>query len=205
MHESKEIMKVPRRKPSLETINKRVQSRKGYKHSAETRIKMSQFRTDHPRQIKQFYPKEHDTFVCGRTKSACNACYKVRRPPSPRKQFCIKGHLISDLGRSKHSGCRACGRESLGKRHRILNEQGVPFTMQDYKRLVEGQKGYCAFPECPNHQSKLKRALAVDYDSKTGIVRALLCNRCNSHLVASNTIITAQSLISYLLKFSKIK
>lgn len=56
-------------------------------------------------------------------------------------------------------------------------------TPEQYQILYEEQKGCCAI--CGKHQSKLtklKQNLCVDHDHKTGIIRGLLCIRCNTGL-----------------------
>ena len=47
-----------------------------------------------------------------------------------------------------------------------------------YKRLLLEQKGRCAV--CSKHQIESERRFHVDHNHKTGEIRALLCNRCNS-------------------------
>ena len=46
--------------------------------------------------------------------------------------------------------------------------------------MFEGQEGRCWI--CSAHASELKHPLQVDHSHITGIVRGLLCNRCNSRL-----------------------
>ena len=48
-------------------------------------------------------------------------------------------------------------------------------TLDDYANLVEKQNGCCAICETPFVESKPY----VDHDHSTGIVRSLLCSRCN--------------------------
>jgi len=50
-------------------------------------------------------------------------------------------------------------------------------TPADFDRMFAEQKGCCAI--CGKHQSELKRALSVDHDHKTKVIRGLLCNNCN--------------------------
>lgn len=59
-------------------------------------------------------------------------------------------------------------------------------TSADYQKLWEQQQGVCGichFPETDvDRQSGKVRLLAVDHDHKTGLVRGLLCRRCNTAL-----------------------
>ncbi len=60
----------------------------------------------------------------------------------------------------------------------LLKNYGI--TYDEYITMFEQQDGYCAI--CGIHQSELKQALCVDHNHKTGIVRGLLCNACNTLL-----------------------
>lgn len=53
-------------------------------------------------------------------------------------------------------------------------------TLQEYNELFENQNGCCAI--CGVHQSSLKKSLSVDHDHASGIVRGLLCSKCNTGL-----------------------
>ena len=48
-------------------------------------------------------------------------------------------------------------------------------TLQDYQQMLDAQNGVCAI--CGKKPGK--RKLSVDHDHKTGIIRGLLCFRCN--------------------------
>jgi len=50
-------------------------------------------------------------------------------------------------------------------------------NLQFYTLLFNTQKGCCAI--CNRHESQLKLKLAVDHNHKTGIIRGLICHRCN--------------------------
>ena len=67
-------------------------------------------------------------------------------------------------------------------------------TIEQYESMLELQSGVCAI--CSKSCS---RALAVDHDHETGVVRGLLCNNCNrgiGHLKDSVEIL--QRAIDYL-------
>ena len=53
-----------------------------------------------------------------------------------------------------------------------LRKLGI--TKQEYTAILEKQNGVCAI--CSNVCSK---SLAVDHDHATGVIRGLLCNKCN--------------------------
>jgi hypothetical protein len=56
-------------------------------------------------------------------------------------------------------------------------------TPEDFDRMFDEQGGVCAIcfePETDVHSATGKvQRLAVDHDKSTGIVRGLLCGRCN--------------------------
>jgi hypothetical protein len=54
-------------------------------------------------------------------------------------------------------------------------------TIDDYNKMFIEQKGCCAI--CNIHlldiKQKTKRNLCVDHDHNTGVIRGLLCDKCN--------------------------
>jgi Recombination endonuclease VII len=54
-------------------------------------------------------------------------------------------------------------------------------TLEDYNNLLKKQNFSCAI--CFKSQKDLARDLSVDHDHKTGKIRGLLCNTCNTHAV----------------------
>jgi hypothetical protein len=59
----------------------------------------------------------------------------------------------------------------------LKNKYGI--TLADYDEMFEAQGGVCAICGKPQ-QSHNGRRLDVDHDHKTGKVRGLLCNKCNT-------------------------
>jgi hypothetical protein len=51
-------------------------------------------------------------------------------------------------------------------------------TIEQYEMMIESQSGVCAI--CSNPPGM--RGFCIDHDHKTGLVRGLLCNKCNSAL-----------------------
>lgn len=49
-------------------------------------------------------------------------------------------------------------------------------SVEEYNSMLEGQKFVCMICSEP---CKTRKSLCVDHDHATGIVRGLLCNRCN--------------------------
>lgn len=52
-------------------------------------------------------------------------------------------------------------------------------TLAEYERMFEAQGGVCAI--CDEARPE-ERALHVDHDHETGVIRGLLCFRCNNAL-----------------------
>lgn len=65
--------------------------------------------------------------------------------------------------------CKSCERERARWRN-ILRLYGL--TPEDYAALMEAQGGTCV--TCP-----ATGVLDIDHDHETGLVRGLLCRRCN--------------------------
>ena len=51
-------------------------------------------------------------------------------------------------------------------------------SLHEYDLMLTEQKGKCAC--CGTHQNELTRNLAVDHDHDTGLIRGLLCGKCNT-------------------------
>lgn len=61
---------------------------------------------------------------------------------------------------------------------RMLRKYGI--TLEEYNVLFLKQEGKCAI--CGVYQKDLSKRLYVDHDHKTGIIRGLLCYKCNTGL-----------------------
>lgn len=122
------------------------------------------------------------------------------------KPFCVRGHSRAE--NAKASGhCKICEKESLAyrvyQRNRawkligIINQDGAPFTIQDYNRAFQIQGGLCR--GCRRHQTEFKKALIADHDHATGLFRGLLCFQCNFILGnARDEVGILESLVEYL-------
>lgn len=93
-----------------------------------------------------------------------------------------------------YTRCKVCQRAIHAKRyrdakavdpvgvHRIHRDRGLRhrygIDIDAYESLLEQQGGVCAICDSPPG----KRPLDVDHDHDTGVVRGLLCPRCNTAL-----------------------
>lgn len=85
--------------------------------------------------------------------------------------------------------------KQVWSKYRLYSQYGI--TIDDYNRMFEEQCGGCAI--CGIHQSKLKKALSVDHNHRTGQIRGLLCNKCNLLLGnASDNFVLLRSAADYL-------
>jgi len=72
---------------------------------------------------KQFCPKGHDTWICGRdSRGWCNLCKLIAKRKDPnvdgraaRHKFCPQGHDKDVVGRDIHGRCKLCTAESNAK------------------------------------------------------------------------------------------
>jgi len=75
--------------------------------------------------------------------------------------------------------------------------KGIDFTVDEYNSRLEAQDYRCGI--CHKHQDEFKMGLFVDHDHTTGVVRGLLCVRCNSLLGLSlDSISVLENAIKYL-------
>jgi RNA polymerase-binding transcription factor DksA len=69
-------------------------------------------------------------------------------------------------------------RKKLADRKSYLKRK-YGITIADYERMLEAQGGVCAI--CGEARPE-ERTLHVDHDHETGVIRGLLCFRCNNAL-----------------------
>jgi len=72
-------------------------------------------------------------------------------------------------------------------------------TKADYDKMVKRQKGKCCICKDITNQDVTREKLSVDHCHKTGVVRGLLCPKCNKGLgLFSDCIKKFKSAIKYL-------
>jgi len=82
----------------------------------------------------------------------------------------------------KHKGYQSKWREE--NQDRIAQYSWIDYGVKDmtlarYEEMFSAQGGVCKICQRPE---PAQRRLAVDHDHKTGLVRGLLCTRCNIQL-----------------------
>lgn len=119
--------------------------------------------------------------VLSRTCLVCKKSKKISEFPKNGPYYrrtCSKCHNIN---RTKKY------RTPTGYKSRIESgwrRRGVVFTVEQYEELYKQQQGQCAI--CSKTAPENGSALCVDHCHKTGVVRGLLCHRCNKALGVMN-------------------
>lgn len=117
----------------------------------------------------------------------CRKCGETK----PLSAFYGKSR-IGDFPKSSagfSSDCKNCTKLKMRERRTLLGDEHkrqlrnwdykrkFGITLEQYNQMFMRQSGCCAI--CGKHQAQFKRALAVDHDHVTGMVRSLLCVNCN--------------------------
>jgi hypothetical protein len=111
----------------------------------------------------------------------CTECKKNK----PNKEFYKRGEV--KRGRNYFSKCSDCCRKqnrksfhsSIKSRNSRLKRK-FNITYEEYLILLYNQNYSCYICDIP--EKELTKKLAVDHCHKTGKVRGLLCNKCNTAL-----------------------
>jgi hypothetical protein len=115
--------------------------------------------------------------------------------------------------KDKHTiKCKKCSLENY-KTYALKNSNKIKFrrlfsslgiTELTYKELLVRQNNKCAIcnkPETSKYKNGNIRDLSVDHCHRTGVIRGLLCNHCNSALgLLKDNIQNFQNAITYLTK-----
>lgn len=110
----------------------------------------------------------------------CRNCYdkwlKENNPEYAKKQKnnCSEWHKKNKERHKKYKEKWVVKQDPQYGRIRSLRRYGM--TLDDYDVLLKQQKGVCAI--CGNSPKKGKN-LHIDHDHNTGVIRGLLCFRCN--------------------------
>lgn len=123
----------------------------------------------------------------GYTMKTCRTCKQAKN----ESEFYTRKERNSPVRLSLD--CKQCFNEKNTQRYHSLPDdvrkdrnrrdalkQSYGISPDDYNRMFDEQNGCCAI--CGKHQSQLKKRLYVDHNHKTGKVRKLLCQHCNTLL-----------------------
>lgn len=107
----------------------------------------------------------------------CPVCSTLFSPTWYQHKYCSSGCV------NKASYLRSRDRQ-LDRNYQLQKVYGI--SEDTYIKLFEEQKGVCAICKSPethvHRKTNLICNLSVDHDHSTGIVRGLLCKRCNMAL-----------------------
>ena len=127
--------------------------------------------------VNMFYCKKRGV---SEYEGECKVCRKIRS----RRYWCT-------TGRFKKEPCRI---------HSLKNKYGI--TIEQYDKMHKSQNGVCSIcgnPEMTKYKDRTTQRLSIDHDHKTGLIRGLLCRKCNTSLSAfEDDIDILASAISYL-------
>lgn len=105
----------------------------------------------------------------------CIRCWKHK----PFEEFYLRktgkaaGKRVSEC-----KECRAIINRKVNYQMKAYYRYGI--TREEKDRMLESQKSRCVI--CNRHESELRRKLNLDHNHKTGEVRGLLCDKCNTGL-----------------------
>lgn len=98
----------------------------------------------------------------------CSKCGE----PKPLEEFTKSGRVYASGEPERRAYCKLCS-NAYQREHRL--RRVFDLSLDDHAQMLRYQNGACAI--CYRLPKKLP--LAVDHDHKTGLVRGMLCHRCN--------------------------
>lgn len=118
-----------------------------------------------------YQPRRWDQKTCG---GSCPG----RSSLSRTCQFCGKNFVVVPRIGDRMQYCSKSCRERARKRRVGERFRRYGMTLAEYSALVDAQGNLCLIceEEPPNSD---RYGLVVDHDHGTGVIRGLLCNRCN--------------------------
>jgi len=112
--------------------------------------------------------------------SAEDGEFRHQKLQGRRRRYATKKNEINARRRERYASdpewnarCRASMQGERGHRSRLKTFYGI--TPADYAAMLARQNGVCGICRRP----PVERRLAVDHCNATGLIRGLLCNRCN--------------------------
>jgi hypothetical protein len=111
---------------------------------------------------------------------------EVKAPRRRQCWVCGKTKRIENFNRGskgllgRRRDCKDCHNAQARKRHLMKNIHGI--SIESNNEMVEKQGRVCAICRQPERYISARghlRILCIDHDHATGLIRELLCNRCN--------------------------
>lgn len=118
--------------------------------------------------------------------SKCKDCYADRWSNMTPEQKAVRGRRQADKRKSN---------PELHRGYNLKCKYGI--GRAEYDKMYDDQNGRCAICNLPS--TEFVRSLAVDHDHDNGMVRGLLCPKCNTGLGNfADNIDSLKSAIEYL-------
>jgi hypothetical protein len=134
------------------------------------------------REFTRTTSQKYCTVDCRKADRKCPRC-GVSAPDAPGTKPNYCNECMAARARDYRKGDKYKARWSANHRFAVYG-----LTVERYLDLLESQNGVCAIcarPETAKRGGQTK-TLAVDHDHKTGLVRGLLCQSCNTAIGLMN-------------------
>jgi len=114
-------------------------------------------------------------------KNQCKACHKLATAAYEKTSGCRKyrKQWASSPKRKEYAKAYYNGHKEQARAQHFQKKYGL--SMEQLAAMFSKQDGKCAICGVPGVETT--KGLVVDHNHKTGQVRGLLCNVCNSHVV----------------------
>jgi Recombination endonuclease VII len=123
------------------------------------------------KKLKLYQEFQKDSRAASGLSSKCKECIKEKR--QKRKEH-DKAYWKKYANKNV---------EKLKQRDRKYSlKRKFNMTIEEYNTLLKTQNNQCAIVGCKKQRSSNGKRLAVDHCHKTGKIRGLLCNECNTSL-----------------------
>ena len=112
----------------------------------------------------------------------------------PLDRFSKRTYISGNIGyQCKCKSCEKVSKKKYYKPHELARRK-FKLTEEEYTTLINRSQGLC---EVCNNPMGDKRC--IDHDHKTGEIRGVLCNKCNTALgLVGDDVATLTKLIQYL-------
>lgn len=150
--------------------------------------------------FSNFYKRSSSDRSRSRYQSWCKECKNSARREKTHPPIVPGESPAARLRRQKRESYkrRIEANPRLGLKNILKRKYGM--SLEQWDQLMEEQNGKCYI--CHREPNEKETRLAVDHCHKTGQVRKLLCNSCNSALgFAGDSISRLEMLIGYLNEF----
>jgi hypothetical protein len=130
--------------------------------------------------------RSSEAYARRKARMAADPVYAAeRREAAKRNARVAKSRLYRDPVRhAKNLDTQKAWRERSNNRRNAVLKHKYGITIADYERMLEAQGGRCDIcrTDDPGQNQESRYSFHVDHCHETGVVRGLLCDRCNRGL-----------------------